>query len=519
MKQPDGKKEGLSRRKIFLLGNTASLGAKGVSILVSLVSVPITLHYFGPVRYGIWMVISSIITYLTLSRFGISAAAQALVAKSVDPSHQRIILRRSFSLSVFTSLAFLSTFLLLAHLFPAWIGVLGKIPSSLLDEAREAALAMGVLFLLRVPTEVFGAAFTGLQEMYWTQFYAALGTIVGLGMLVATVLLKGNLVTLAMLRGFGGLAVGMLSGMHLLMTHSDIRPRLMERVMEAPSVRFILTSGARFFIIGIAVIIIWNTDNLVISHFLGPGEVTPYAVTFRLFSVGFGLFTMINGVLWPMYGRAAGMNQWAWIQRIYDRVTSLLPVLGGLLWVGGIAFVRDIINVWTGPVAYGGILVVIALGGYGYLLSLVNCHSTILMSLNTTRNLVIFSLMEAAMNLGFSLALVGPLGIGGVALGTLLGSLVTVFWLLPLDVARQTGEKVKFHTRSVVNHAATVLFPALIAVYLLGAYGPVGWRGVLAKAAVIALYLGFSWRIAPLDLRHFIWDNGKELLSRVGIGR
>lgn len=514
---------GKSRRKTFLLGNTASLGANGVSILVGLVSVPIGLHYFGPVRYGVWMVISSILAYLSLSQFGIGTAAQTLIARAVNPSHQRIILRRAFFLLVSSSVIFVSAFLLFSHYLPGWGGVLGKIPSSLQSEATDAALAIGVLFLLRLPTMVFNAAFTGLQEMYWERFYASLATVVGLVTLVATVLVKGNLVTLALFRGFGGLTVGVLGGIHLLLAHPNIRPRLMERVSNAPSLPFILASGGRFFIICIATMIIRNTDNLVISHFLGPGEVTPYAVTFRLFAVGFSLFTMVNGVLWPMYGRAAGMNQWEWIQRTYNRVTSILPILGGLVWIGGIAFARAFINLWVGPSAYGGGLIVISLGGYGYCLSLVNCHSTVLTGLNATRNLVIFGLLEAALNLGFSLALIGPLGIGGVALGTFLAALVSVFWLLPMDVARQTKGEVRFRHRAIAIHAVTVLFPAVIGVHLLSAYGPSGWSGALIKMLVVVLYLILSWRISPLDLRCFVWDfisdNGKDLLTRMRMRR
>jgi len=515
MEQPDEEKQDMSRRKTFLLGNAASFGANGVSILVGLASVPIGLHYFGPVRYGIWMVITSIIAYLNLSQFGIGTAAQTLIAKSVDSSHQRIILRRSFSLLVLSSFTFLSAFLLLTHFFPAWVGALGKIPSSLQSEAREAALTMGVLFLLRLPTMVFGAAFTGLQEMYWERFYTSLTTVVGLGTLVATVLIKGNLVTLALFRGFGALAVGVLIGVHLLLTHPNIRPRLMERVVGAPSTRFILTSGARFFVIGIAAMIVWNTDNLVISHFLGPGEVTPYAVTFKLFTVGFSIFTMVNGVLWPMYGRAAGMNQWEWIQRTYDRATRILPILAGLLWVGGIAFAEDIINVWVGPVAYGGALVVFALGGYGYCLSLVNSHVTVLNALNATWSMVIFAFLEAASNLGFSLALVGPLEIGGVALGTFLGALTTAFWIAPLYLRHRTEGKVRLQPRSIVIHAVVVLLPTLVAIYFIKIYGPSGWKGISIKTVVIVLYLMFSWRSLSLDLRNFLWSTVKTLFSQL----
>ncbi len=54
----------------------------------------------------------------------------------------------------------------------------------------------------------------------------------------------------------------------------------------------------------------------------------------------------------------------------------------------------------------------------------------------------------------------------------------------------------------------------LIAVYLLGAYGPSGWSGMFIKALILIVYLGFSWRITLFDLRRFIWSTVRELLIR-----
>ena len=70
------------RKKIFLLGTASSYGTNIVSIIVGLISVPIGLHYFGPIRYGVWAVISSVITYLNLSNLSINSATPVLIAKA-----------------------------------------------------------------------------------------------------------------------------------------------------------------------------------------------------------------------------------------------------------------------------------------------------------------------------------------------------------------------------------------------------------------------------------------------------
>lgn len=500
------------RTKIFLLGTGSHYGATIVSIIVGLVSVPIGLHYFGAVRYGIWAVISSVIAYLSLSNLGITTAAATLTAKAPAPFEQWAVLRRSLFLLLISSAVALGVVLGIAHFYPGWVVVLGKIPANSQGEAAEAGVAIAILFLLNLPLTVFSAGFVGRQKVYWERFYVSLTTIAGLLALILTVfLLKGNLVTLALFTGVARLLVSIACASHFLFSNSELRQKSDKQIGEEFSTKSIFTSGIRFLVIGIAAMIVWNTGNLVISHFLGAEMVTPYAVTFTLFTVGFSICIAVNGALWPMYGQSAGRNQWEWVQQTYNHTVNLLPIVGGLLWIGGIAFAREIITLWAGPEAYGGLLVVIALGGYGYTLSLVNSHATLLSALNRTKKMVIYGWLEAASNLGISLALVRVLGIGGVALGMFLGALLTVFWLLPRDVAYQTAGKVSIHVRPVISHAIGAMFPCLAFVLLSYLFAPVAWMRVTINIFIVILYLALSLRIMSPDTRSLV----KNMLTEV----
>jgi len=494
-----------SRKKTFLLGTASHYGTTIVSIVVGLVSVPIGLHYFGVVRYGIWAVISSVIAYLSLSNLGIYSAATALTAKASEPFEQWAVLRRSLFLLLISSAVVLGMVLGIGHFYPDWVGVLGEIPTDLRGEGAEAAIAIAILFLLNLPLTVFSAGFVGRQKVYWERFYVSLTTIAGLLALVLTVfLLKGNLVTLALITGVARLFAGIACGSHFLFTSSDLRQKSDKRIGDEFSTNSILTSGLRFLVIGIASTIVFNAGNLVISHFVGAEMVTPYAVTFTLFNVGFSVFFAVNGALWPMYAQSAGRNQWEWVQQTYNNAVHLLPILGGLLWIGGIAFAREIITVWAGPEAYAGLLTVIGLGGYGYILSLAYSHGTLLGALNRTRRMAIYAWLEAVCNLGISLALVTVLGIGGVALGMFLGSLLTVFWLLPRDVAHQTAGKVSIHIRPVVKHAVGAMLPCLAFVLLTYHFIPAAWIRVTTNIFIVILYLALSLRGISPDTRSLV---------------
>lgn len=499
-----------NRKRVFFLSGISNYGAIIVSFFVVLISVPIGLHYFGPVKYGIWFVISSILAYLRMSDFGIGVSTLTLMAQATNPDQKRVILRRSIGLLLKISAVFIGIVLVVTYLFPGWIGILGKIPSNLQGEVTIATFAIVILTVFQLPVTIFSAAFSGLQQVYWNRIYASFHSISALGALLATVLVGGNLVTLAIFTGLGSILVGIISGIHLFLMHPQIRPRLTEHVSSAQSTKFLFTSGARFFCLQIASLIILNTDNLVISNFLGPEEVTPYAVTFKAFYM---CLIIINGsifALWPMYSQAAGKNDWNWIQRTYNVFSLPLLIGGGLVWIGGIIFFESIINLWAGPVAYGGLLMVFALGGYVYLSSFTGSNVSIVNGLNPTNIVVIFAIIEAIVNLGISIMLVGSLGIGGVALGTFIASLVVNTWFHPFYINYRTSKRVSLEIKPIVTHSLVVITCVIFAL-LTNLFLSTQWTQFAAGTIIIILYLVLSWWVIPINHRGLIKDTFSKL--------
>lgn len=505
------------RKKIFVLGAVSNYGTNLVTIVTGILSVPIGLHYFGIVRYGIWALITSVIFYLNISNLGLNTAASALTSKASTPYQQRIVLQRSFLFLIISSSTVLCVLLGITYLFPNWVVVLGKIPADLQNEAARAAIIIGILFLVNLPITIFSSGFIGFQKFYLERLYGSLTVVSGLFALILTVLIKGNLVTLALTRGIAILIISILCAFHFLITHSELRAAHQPDVQmdEEFFHKSIFLSGIRFFIIGIAALVVWNTDNLVISHFLGVKSVTPFAVTFKLFMVLFPVFTAISSTLFPMFGKAAGLMQWDWIQKTYQKALCVLPLIGGLVWLGGIAFAKQIIYFWAGPEAFGGMLVVFALGGYGYLLSMVNIHAFLLTGLNATKNMIFIGWAEAIANLGISIALVRIWGIGGVAFGTFIASFLTVFWMLPLDIYRQTEKKVKFIYRPALNHALLILAPSLMSSLLIQAYWPDEITKVILNTAVVTIYCLLSWRVIPAEIRSLAINTVMSLRHRL----
>lgn len=500
------------RKKIFLLSGISNYAAICVSIIVGIISIPVGLHYFGPARYGIWLVISSILAYLRLTDFGIGLSMLTLLSQTSNPYHHRVIIYRSISLLILISAICVLVTVILTFLFPDWIGIIGKIPLGLREETFLASLIIIILTFFQMPTTIFSSAFYGLQQIYWNRFYSALYAIVVFLGLLTTVMVRGDLITLAIFTGIGGLAVGILSGVHLFLAHPQIRLRSNKEEISAPPTKLLLISGTRFLFLQIASLIILNSDNLIISNYLGPEKVIPFAVSFKLFYTGLTVVTATIIALWPMYGEAFGRGDWPWIQRTYNRSVFLQIIPGGLILVGGIVFSELIITLWAGPAAYSGLFVISALGGYVYISSFGGVNHSLINGLNPTNIVVVFGLIEAALNLTISLILVKPFGVAGVVFGLFLASLAVNTIFPPLYIYYRTAKKVNLDLKPVLMHVIVVIVCTVLAIMSV-LYSPAGWTRFSFGIMVIILYLFLSWFITPKIFQDLVKQYSIRALS------
>ena len=72
----------LERYRRAALTILASFCGKGIGMLVTLVTVPLTLGYLGGERYGMWMTISSVIQMIAFTDLGVGAGLIGAVSEA-----------------------------------------------------------------------------------------------------------------------------------------------------------------------------------------------------------------------------------------------------------------------------------------------------------------------------------------------------------------------------------------------------------------------------------------------------
>src|SRR5439155_14854316 len=95
-------KEGRARerKRRVLLTAVSTIFSKAVSLLIILVSVPLTVHYLGPERYGLWMTISSFIALMSFADLGLGNGLVNAISQA-DGAGDRQLARRSVSAGFF----------------------------------------------------------------------------------------------------------------------------------------------------------------------------------------------------------------------------------------------------------------------------------------------------------------------------------------------------------------------------------------------------------------------------------
>lgn len=396
------------------------LAGKGVAVLVSLLSVPLTLRYLGAERYGAWVTISTAIAWIAIADLGLSSSLTNMVSEGYAQDRQD--LARDHVAAAFWSLAGIAALLSLVF-FSVWPIVpwdrVFNVQSLIARE--EVGPAVGIafaLFALNFPFSIVAKVYGGYQEVAIANGWAAAGSLLGLAGLVLVTQLQGNLSSLVIAISGTVLLVNVISAVWLF---GWSKPWLMPdpRRVTWTAIQKLTSLGGMFFVIQIAALVLFQTDNLIIAHYLGAAAVTPYSVTWRLFAYT-AIFQILAGPsFWPAYAEAFARGDRAWVRRSF-RMNFAITITSTLLTaLPLIIFGRWIIEKWAGSVAVPPSSLLVWMGIWNVICAGTCSQSCILAGSGRLRGQMLYSLGAAALNIVLSIFLVQRIGTTGAILGTI----------------------------------------------------------------------------------------------------
>ncbi len=327
-----------------ILGNFA---IKGISVLISLLYVPITLNYLNPTRYGIWMTLTSIVAWMSIFDIGLgnglrNKLAEALAIGDTNKG------KKFVSTAYFMLTSIVISVLVLFYIVNYWIDwtIVLNTPNSYSEELNSLVVIVSLMFGLRFVLKIITTVFVADQLPAIGSIFDVLGNAAGLLIVwVLTQLEKSSLITFGWATMLTPVIIYLCASIIFYNgKYSFLKPSFKQ--IDFSYAKELTSLGIQFFVIQIAVLVIFQTSNILIAQFFSPAEVTPYNIVFKYF----GVLTMVWGIimtpLWSAFTHAKATHDVDWMRRTIIKLNKLMGIAVLVLLL--MAFLcQYIIGIWT----------------------------------------------------------------------------------------------------------------------------------------------------------------------------
>ena len=425
---PRGRAKERFRRAALTSG--ATLAAKGAQIAAGLISVPLTLHYLGAERYGLWMMISSASMMLRYADFGMGNGLINAVSHAHGAGDER--LARASTSSAFFMLAGVAVAILflMATIYPFvnWPAVFNVKSAVARAEAGPALAIFALCTLASMPLGLVQRVQFGYQEGYASNLWLVAGSILGLAGVIAVIRFRGGLIWLVLaLAGGPLLSTALNHWVQFGWMRPWLRPAFgyFKRSLASSLAR----AGGTFFGIQMFTTLLAPFDNILIGHVLGPATVAQYSVVQKLATLAYMIPVVIAQPLWPAYGEALSKGDVDWVRSTFRKAVVFSALASSGIAAGLIVFGRQLVLLWVGRAIMVPLSTLVPLVILMVMTAIADAGACLLYSANAARYALGSIAAYSIVGLAAKVWLLGRFGVPGLAWAAALTCLL--FYAVP----------------------------------------------------------------------------------------
>lgn len=413
----------------FLSGHERSVRAKknilalfavrGYSIVINLALIPITLHLLDEYKYGVWITLFNVISWISIFDIGIGNGLRNKFTECM--AQGKIKEAREYVSTGYVVMSGITVSLILLFIVPWYYIDWSRVFNVELELASEIRLLVGIAFLLtsiQFCLKLLGTILTASHKPAESALIMSLSnTLVLLIFITGKKWLADSLIGIGLVYTLTPIIVFIISSLILFAKRFyHVRPSF--RFFRKDKVKSLFNLGIQFFIIQIAAVVIFSTDSLIITHTLSPSEVTSYNIVFRYF----GLVSMLAGIimspLWSAFTEAAAKKDFIWIKQVINKLLKGLWLVLILLLIL-LALAQTIIPLWLNYHLQLSTILLIGMAVFTFIAIYNNIFSFLLNGLSITNVQMITSIVGIIINIPLSIYFANRFGNGGVILGTI----------------------------------------------------------------------------------------------------
>ena len=310
----------------------ASLGIKGVSIAVTFFLVPITLGYVSEELYGIWLILSSLLMMIQYFDVGFTLGLKNKLTEAIaigDIKKGKALVSTTYMIML---LIFIPLGIILEIITPyvSWYKFF-NIQEIYNVQVVNALRIMFACICMQMIVNTLVSVLSAHQRTAMASLFPVIGNVISL--IVIALLSKftePSLAKLAFAISTMPVIVLSIASIYLYNTvFKDISPSI--GAMQFGLVKELFGLGAKFFLIQIQMIVMYQATNILISNVSNPVEVANYNVAYRYINMSFMIFNILLTPLWPAFTDAYVKKDFSWMKSIYNKLIKVLMGTIGMI--------------------------------------------------------------------------------------------------------------------------------------------------------------------------------------------
>jgi len=319
-----------------------------LTFAVGLIYTPILIRWLGQSDYGLYSLILSIASYLSLMDMGVGNAIVRYIARNraIGDSKKESDLIGQFLL-FFLSISVLTLIIGITISMKAHDIFKDSLVSSDIDTAQIMIIILTINFAVSFPLNVFSAVLQAYERFIFLRLSTIIRIISVPIITLIALSLGGRLISMTIITSSVNISILLLA---LLYCKKIIRIRVTFSPISRDLRKEITAYAILIFLTSIADKIYWQTDQILLGILKNPEIVAIYAVAIQFVLIFISLSTALSSLFLPKVSKlVTEENHLPKLNKLFIGVSRLQFFVLALAFSGFIVFGKEFIILWAGP--------------------------------------------------------------------------------------------------------------------------------------------------------------------------
>lgn len=405
---------GTDRSKAIKKNIIGGLLIKGISILISILIVPLTLGYVNSEMYGIWLTLSSIMMWMYFFDGGFTLGLRNKLTEALannDYAKGKSLVTTTYVVMI---LIFVPFCILLESLLPfVDLSVLLNVDAKYELVMRQTMSLLILFCCMNMIVNVFSSVLAAYQKVALSSLFSVIGQAISLVVIyVMTLYCTSSLPNLALAISLWPTLITLVASVIFFKgKFRCVAPNL--KMFRREYVKDLFSLGGKFFFIQLQVVIMYQCTNILISNVSGPELVTEYNIAYKYLGVAMMFFSIVVNPLWPAMTDAYTKKDYLWMNGVYKKMIRVYALLFlGLLVM--LIFSPIVYKLWIGNKTHVAFLMSSMVAIYMLVYSWVSLHVQLINGIGTIKLQTYITLIGLVFHIPLSLLLGRYMGVYGV---------------------------------------------------------------------------------------------------------